>query len=43
VTRDVGSGVFFKVYQGASNSHTDTGLVAGKSYTYKIAAITAAG
>jgi hypothetical protein len=43
VTRDVGSGVFFKVYQGASNSHTDKGLVAGKSYTYKIAAITAAG
>jgi len=39
----VGSGVFFKVYQGATDRYTDKGLVAGKSYTYKCAAINAAG
>ena len=38
VTRDVGSGVFFVVYEGSSPSYTDTNLVAGASYSYKVTA-----
>ena len=43
VTRDVGTGVFFKVYQGAANTYTDTALVPGTSYIYKVAAQNAVG
>lgn len=38
VSRDVGSGVFFKVYQGVNPTFNDTGLVAGQNYNYKVLA-----
>ena len=38
VTRDVGSGVYFVVHEGAGTSYTDTDLVAGASYSYKVQA-----
>jgi len=38
VQRDVGSGVFFKVYEGVSPQFTDTGLEAGQNYNYKVRA-----
>ena len=43
VTRDVGTGVFFKVYQGPAPTYTDTALVPGTSYIYKVAAQNAVG
>jgi fibronectin type 3 domain-containing protein len=36
VTRDVGSGVFFQVYNGTENSFVDEGLETGNSYNYKV-------
>lgn len=38
VQRDVGSGVFFKVYEGVSPQFTDTGLEAGQNYNYRVRA-----
>lgn len=38
VTRDVGSGVFFKVYQGLDTRFTDSGLQIGSTYRYKVKA-----
>lgn len=38
VQRDVGSGVFFKVYEGVSPQFTDSGLEAGQNYNYKVRA-----
>ena len=41
--KDVGSGVFYTVYQGTDTSFTDTELVEGESYNYKIYATNGAG
>jgi len=38
VTRDVGTGVFFKVYNGSDLNFTDTRLQAGQTYKYKVTA-----
>lgn len=34
----MGSGVFFKVYEGVSPQFIDTGLEAGQNYNYKVRA-----
>lgn len=34
----MGSGVFFKVYEGVSPHFTDTGLEAGQNYNYRVRA-----
>ena len=41
VTRDVGSGVHFTVYDGADPKFVDTGLLAGETYLYKVRAVNA--
>lgn len=38
VTRDVGSGVYFKVWSGIDTNYVDTGLQAGSYYNYKVKA-----
>jgi len=38
VTRDVGTGVFFEVYNGSDLNFTDTRLQAGQTYKYKVTA-----
>jgi Fibronectin type III domain len=41
--RDVGSGVFYPLYQGTETSFTDENLIEGQSYNYKVYATNAAG
>lgn len=43
ILRDVGSGVFYPLYQGSETTFTDEGLVEGQSYNYKVFATNAAG
>jgi hypothetical protein len=38
VSRDVGSGVFFEVYNGLEAAFTDTGLQSGDKYNYRVKA-----
>ena len=37
LTRDVGNGVFYVIYEGTDNFYTDRDLVAGETYIYKVA------
>lgn len=39
VTRDVGSGVHFKIYEGFESRYVDTNLQAGETYLYKVWAV----
>ena len=41
--KDNGLGVFYEIYRGLDLNCTDTGLSPGGSYTYKVAAVNAAG
>lgn len=41
--RDVGSGVYYTITEGLFDSYTDTGLVEGASYNYKVKANNTAG
>jgi len=43
VMKDVGSGVFYPLYQGIETSFTDTDLIDGYAYNYKVYATNAAG
>lgn len=43
LSKDVGSGVFYPIYQGIDLSFTDVNLVPGQSYNYKIYATNGAG
>ena len=41
--KDVGSSIFYPLYQGLSTSYNDTDLVEGEAYNYKIYATNGAG
>jgi len=43
IYKDIGSGTYYPLWTGLANSYTDSGLVAGQSYNYKILATNAAG
>ena len=43
VTRDVGSGVHYIIYEGIEATYIDTGLQAGETYLYKVSAVNAFG
>jgi len=43
VTRDIGSGTYFQVYNGTQNNFTDTGLLSGYTYNYRVKAFNAIG
>lgn len=43
VTKDVGSGVFYVLYEGLANSYEDINLTSGGSYNYKIKAVNLVG
>lgn len=43
VMKDVGSGIFYPLYQGIETAFTDDNLVAGQAYNYKVYATNAAG
>ncbi len=43
IVRDVGSGVFYPLWTSSETSFTDTNLVEGQSYNYKVYATNGAG
>jgi hypothetical protein len=43
VTRDIGSGVYFKIWSGLDTNFTDSGLDSGAYHRYKISAINVIG
>lgn len=43
LTRDVGNGVFYVIYEGNDNFYRDIDLVAGETYIYKVASKNAFG
>ena len=43
VTRDVGSGVHYIVYQGSESRYVDINLQPGETYLYKVRAVNAFG
>ena len=43
ITKDVGSGVFYPIYEGLNTTYTDANLISGAYYNYKIYPTTLAG
>lgn len=43
ITKDVGNGVYYPIYIGSDTNFTDTKLIPGQSYNYKIYATNGAG